>query len=158
MVVTDAVVVRPDQVTLGVLIDAVPRDAVDDAVAACGVRERRSDGKLPAHVVTYLTLALSLFADDDYDYDYDYDYDELCPDLISARRDPASGTAFPAPACTPHARTSCTGACGAGSRTRSSYSRQAPGWVPTGARRDSASARPPPSRGGCGGGGTCTTA
>ena len=149
-VVTVDALVRPDQVTLGVLVDSVPRDAVDDAVVACGVRERRSDGKLPAHVVTYLTLALSLFADDD--------YDELGPDLISARRDPASGTAFPAPACTPHARTSCTGACGAGSRTRSSYSRQAPGWVPTGARRDSASARPPPSRGGCGGGGTCTTA
>ena len=43
------------------LIDAVPLDAVDDAVAACGVRERRSDGKLPAHVITYLTLALALF-------------------------------------------------------------------------------------------------
>ncbi len=32
----------------------------------CGVRERRSDGKLPAHVITYLTLALCLFPDDDY--------------------------------------------------------------------------------------------
>ena len=96
-VVTVDALVRPDQVTLGVLVDSVPWDAVDDAVAACGVRERRSDGKLPAHVVTYLTLALSLFADDD--------YEELGPDLISARRDPASGTAFPAPACTPHART-----------------------------------------------------
>jgi hypothetical protein len=30
------------------------------------VRERRRDGKLPAHVITYLTLALSLFPDDDY--------------------------------------------------------------------------------------------
>ena len=59
-------VVRPDQVSLGVLVNAVPRDAVDDAVAACGVREKRSDGKLPAHVITYLTLALSLFPDDDY--------------------------------------------------------------------------------------------
>ena len=58
--------VRPDQVSLGVLVNAVPRDAVDDAVAACGVRERRSDGKLPAHVITYLTLALTLFPDDDY--------------------------------------------------------------------------------------------
>lgn len=28
---------------------------------------RRSDGKLPAHVVTYLTLGLCLFADDDYE-------------------------------------------------------------------------------------------
>ena len=33
---------------------------------ACGVRERRSDGKLPAHVITYLTLALTLFPEDDY--------------------------------------------------------------------------------------------
>jgi hypothetical protein len=67
VVVTDAVVVRPDQVTLGVLIDAVPRAAVDDAIAASGVRERRSDGKLPAHVATYLTLGLVLFPDDDYE-------------------------------------------------------------------------------------------
>lgn len=59
--------VRPDQVSIGVLVDAVPRDAVDDAVAVCGVREKRSDGKLPAHVITYLTLALSLFPDDDYE-------------------------------------------------------------------------------------------
>src|SRR3954451_15164057 len=48
------------------LVSAVPRDAVDEAVAVCGVRERRRDGKLPAHVITYLTLALGLFPDDDY--------------------------------------------------------------------------------------------
>jgi hypothetical protein len=59
--------VRTDQVSLGVLVNAVPRDLVDDAVAACGVREKRSDGKLPAHVITYLTLALCLFPDDDYE-------------------------------------------------------------------------------------------
>src|SRR6266498_127728 len=53
-------VVRADQVTLGVLVSEVPRDAVDDAVAVCGVREQRSDGKLPA----YLTLGLVLFPDD----------------------------------------------------------------------------------------------
>ena len=58
--------VRPDQVSLGVLVSAVPRGLVDEAVAVCGVRERRSDGKLPAHVITYLTLALCLFPDDDY--------------------------------------------------------------------------------------------
>ena len=52
---------------MGVLVNAVPRDAVDEAVAVCGVRERRSDGKLPAHVVTYLTLGLCLFPDDDYE-------------------------------------------------------------------------------------------
>jgi hypothetical protein len=60
-------VVRPDQVSLGVLIDAVPRDAVDEAVAVCRVREKRSDAKLPAHVITYLTLALCLFPEDDYE-------------------------------------------------------------------------------------------
>lgn len=61
------VVVRPDQVSVGVLVAAVPRDAVDDAIAVCGVRERRSDGKLPAHVTAYLTLGLSLFAEEDYE-------------------------------------------------------------------------------------------
>jgi hypothetical protein len=60
------VVVRPDQVSLGVLVSAVPRDAVDEAVAVCGVGEKRSDAKLPAHVITYLTLALAMFPDDDY--------------------------------------------------------------------------------------------
>jgi hypothetical protein len=63
----DGVVVRPDQVSLGVLVSAVPRDAVDEVVAVCGVREKRSDAKLPAHVVTYLTLGLCLFPDDDYE-------------------------------------------------------------------------------------------
>jgi len=63
----EGVVVRPDQVSLGVLVNAVPRDLADDAVAACGVREKRSDGKLPAHVITYLTLGLCLFTDDDYE-------------------------------------------------------------------------------------------
>ena len=56
----------PDQVSLGVLVSAVPRDAVDDAVAVCGVKAKRSDGKLPPHVVAYLTMALCLFAEDDY--------------------------------------------------------------------------------------------
>ena len=59
--------VRPDQVSLGVLVAAVPRDLVDEAVAVCGVREKRSDAKLPAHVITYLTLALCLFPEDDYE-------------------------------------------------------------------------------------------
>jgi hypothetical protein len=63
----EGVVVRPDQVSLGVLVSAVPRDAVDEAVAVCGVREKRSDATLPAHVITYLTLALCLFPDDDYE-------------------------------------------------------------------------------------------
>src|SRR6266508_1159596 len=65
--VADRSVVRADQVTLGVLVSEVPRDAVDDAITACGVREKRSDGKLPAHVAVYLTLGLCLFPDDDYE-------------------------------------------------------------------------------------------
>jgi hypothetical protein len=62
----EGVVVRPDQVSLGVLVTAVPRDAVDAAVARYGVGAKRSDGKLPAHVSAYLTMALCLFAEDDY--------------------------------------------------------------------------------------------
>jgi hypothetical protein len=63
----DRPVVRTDQVTLGVLISQVSREEVDAVIAVCGVREKRSDGKLPAHVTTYLTLALALFPDDDYE-------------------------------------------------------------------------------------------
>jgi hypothetical protein len=40
-----------DWVSLGVLAAFVPRDAVDDAVAAAGRQARRSDGKLPPHVM-----------------------------------------------------------------------------------------------------------
>jgi len=56
--------VLPSQVSLGVLAVAVPWWKVADAVAVCGKAERRSDAKLPAHVVAYLTMALSLFADE----------------------------------------------------------------------------------------------
>jgi Insertion element 4 transposase N-terminal/Transposase DDE domain len=59
--------VRADQVTLGVLIAQVSREEVDAAIGVCGVREKRSDGKLPAHVTAYVTLALTLFPDDDYE-------------------------------------------------------------------------------------------
>lgn len=58
---------RPDQVSLGVLVSAVHRDAVDAAVAACGVGARRVGGKLPPHVIAYLTMAMCLFAEDDYE-------------------------------------------------------------------------------------------
>jgi len=63
----EGVVVRPDQVSLGVLVAAVPRDAVDGVVAALGVGAKRSDGKLPPHVTAYLTMALCLFGEDDYE-------------------------------------------------------------------------------------------
>jgi hypothetical protein len=50
-----------------VLAASVPRDVVDEAVLACGKQARRSDGKLPPHVVVYFVMALALFADDDYE-------------------------------------------------------------------------------------------
>jgi hypothetical protein len=60
-------VVSPDRVSLGVLVAAVSRDVVDTAVTACGAGDRRSGGKLPAHVTAYLTMGLCLFANDDYE-------------------------------------------------------------------------------------------
>jgi hypothetical protein len=56
-----------DQITLGVLASSVPRDAVDDAVAAAGRQAKRRDGKLPPHVMVYFSMAMALFADDDYE-------------------------------------------------------------------------------------------
>jgi hypothetical protein len=56
-----------DQISLGVLTASVPRDAVDDAIAAAGRQARRRDGKLPPHVMVYFTMAMALFADDDYE-------------------------------------------------------------------------------------------
>ncbi|SCL17980.1 IS4 family transposase [Micromonospora inyonensis] len=64
---SETVAVTADQVSLGVLVSAVPRDAVDAAVARFGVGAKRSDGKLPPHVVAYLTMALCLFGEDDYE-------------------------------------------------------------------------------------------
>ena len=56
-----------DWISIGVLTAFVPRDAVDDAVTAAGKQAKRSDGKLPPHVMVYFVLALALFADDDYE-------------------------------------------------------------------------------------------
>jgi Insertion element 4 transposase N-terminal len=56
-----------DWVSLGVLASFVPRDAVDDAVEACGKQAKRAGGKLPPHVMVYFVMALALFADDDYE-------------------------------------------------------------------------------------------
>jgi Insertion element 4 transposase N-terminal len=56
-----------DWISLGVLASRVPRDAVDDAVAATGKQARRRGGKLPPHVVVYLVMALALFSDEDYE-------------------------------------------------------------------------------------------
>ena len=56
-----------DWISLGVLASSVPRDAVDEAVAAAGKGARRSDGKLPPHVLVYFAMALALFAEEDYE-------------------------------------------------------------------------------------------
>jgi hypothetical protein len=56
-----------DWISLGVLASSVPRDAVDEAVAAAGRVAKRSDGKLPPHVIVYFAMALALFADEDYE-------------------------------------------------------------------------------------------
>src|SRR5580693_2587160 len=56
-----------DWVSLGVLAAFVPRDAVDDAIVAAGKGARRSDGKLPPHVMVYFVMALALFAQEDYE-------------------------------------------------------------------------------------------
>jgi hypothetical protein len=54
-------------VSLGVLTSSVPRDVVDEAIAVTGRGARRSNGKLPPHVMVYFTMALALFADEDYE-------------------------------------------------------------------------------------------
>ena len=59
--------VLTDWISLGVLASAVPRDAVDEAVAAAGKGARRAGGKLPPHVMVYFVMALALFAGDDYE-------------------------------------------------------------------------------------------
>jgi Insertion element 4 transposase N-terminal len=56
-----------DWISLGVLASSVPRDAVDEAVAAAGKGAKRSDGKLPPHVMVYFAMALALFAEEDYE-------------------------------------------------------------------------------------------
>jgi hypothetical protein len=56
-----------DWISIGVLASSVPRDAVDEAVAACGKQAKRSDGKLPPHVMVYFGMAMALFADEDYE-------------------------------------------------------------------------------------------
>jgi len=56
-----------DWISLGVLTSSVPRDSVDAAVVATGRQAKRSDGKLPPHVMVYFAMALALYADEDYE-------------------------------------------------------------------------------------------
>jgi transposase IS4-like protein/DDE family transposase len=57
----------PEWISIGLLAGSVPRDVIDDAVRSFDRQAKRSDGKLPPHVVLYLVMALALFADDDYE-------------------------------------------------------------------------------------------
>lgn len=56
-----------DWISLGVLAGSVPREVVDEAIAAAGKQARRSGGKLPPHVMVYFAMAMALFADEDYE-------------------------------------------------------------------------------------------
>ena len=56
-----------DWISLRVLASSVSRDAVDEAVMASGRAAKRSDGKLPPHVMVYFAMALALFAKGDYE-------------------------------------------------------------------------------------------
>lgn len=49
-----------DQISIGVLASSVPREVVDEAIAAFGRQAKRSDGKLPPHVMVYYAMALAL--------------------------------------------------------------------------------------------------
>jgi hypothetical protein len=51
----------------GVLATAVPRDAVDTAIAVTGRGAKRSGGKLPPHVMVYYAMALAVYANEDYE-------------------------------------------------------------------------------------------
>ena len=56
-----------DVISLGVLAASVPRDVVDEAIAAHGRQAKRAGGTLPPHVMVYFAMAMALFADDDYE-------------------------------------------------------------------------------------------
>lgn len=56
-----------DWVSIGVLASSVPRDVVDEAIASTGKQAKRSDGRLPPHVMVYFAMALALFAEEDYE-------------------------------------------------------------------------------------------
>lgn len=56
-----------DLISMGVLASSVPRDVVDEAVTAWGRQAKRSDGRLPPHVMVYFAMAMALFAEEDYE-------------------------------------------------------------------------------------------
>lgn len=56
-----------DQISVGVLTSSIPREVIDEAIAQHGKKAKRSDGKLPPHVMVYFAMALALFSDQDYE-------------------------------------------------------------------------------------------
>ena len=56
-----------DQISVGVLASSVPREVIDEAAARFGKEPRRSDAKLPPHVMVYFVMALALFGEEDYE-------------------------------------------------------------------------------------------
>jgi hypothetical protein len=57
----------PDWIGLGVLTAAVPRDAIEEALAAHWRGVKRRGGKLPPHVMVYFAMGMALYADADYE-------------------------------------------------------------------------------------------
>ncbi|MGH3539879.1 MAG: transposase domain-containing protein [Pseudonocardiaceae bacterium] len=55
-----------DWISIGVLASSAPRDAVDEAITVSGEQAKRSDGRLPPHVMVYFAMAMALFAEEDY--------------------------------------------------------------------------------------------
>lgn len=56
-----------DQISVGLLTSSLPREVIDEAIAQHGKQAKRSDGKLPPHVMVYFAMALALFGEEDYE-------------------------------------------------------------------------------------------
>src|SRR5258707_12670685 len=57
----------PGWIGVGVLAAAVPRDAIEEALAAHWRGVKRRGGKLPPHVMVYFAMGMALYADADYE-------------------------------------------------------------------------------------------
>jgi hypothetical protein len=70
-----------DSISLGVLVDILPRDLIEEVLDETGRREQRSR-RLPAHVMVRFCLAMCLF--------YDEDYEEVMRKLVGSLQDMGS--------------------------------------------------------------------
>jgi hypothetical protein len=75
--VSPSPVVLSDHIGIGVLTRLVPRELVDEVVASLGKKEQR-DKKLPARVMVYFTMAMTLF--------YGEAYEEVMRKLVEGLR------------------------------------------------------------------------